>query len=64
MPQGVIAGVNQAATLAGLTDEERKPVDKCVSYLKANIGAIRYREFLQAMALPLLRPSSRAPAAT
>lgn len=46
MPQDVIAGINQAATLAGLTDEEREPVNKCVSYLKANTGAIRYREFL------------------
>ncbi|MCA9622382.1 MAG: hypothetical protein KC731_25330 [Myxococcales bacterium] len=48
MPQDVIAGINQAATLARLTDEEREPVAKCVAYLKANIGAIRYREFLAA----------------
>ncbi len=48
MPQDVIAGIQQAATLAGLTGAERAPVDKCISYLKANIDAIRYREFLAA----------------
>lgn len=48
MPQDVIAGIRQAATLAGLSDEERKPVERCVSYLTANLDAIRYREFLAA----------------
>lgn len=48
MPQDVIAGIRQAATLAGLSDEERKPVEQCASYLTANLGAIRYREFLAA----------------
>ncbi len=48
MPLDVIAGIRQAATVARLSAEERKPVDKCVAYLKANISAIRYREFLAA----------------
>lgn len=46
MPQDVIAGIQQAATLARLSDEERTPVDQCVAYLTANIASIRYREFL------------------
>jgi len=46
MPLDVIAGIRQAATVAGLSDEERAPVDACASYLTANIAAIRYREFL------------------
>jgi hypothetical protein len=48
MPLDVIAGIRQAATLAGLSAEEREPVEKCVNYLRANISAIRYREFLAA----------------
>lgn len=48
MPQDVVAGIRQAATLAGLSDEERKPVEQCASYLTANLGAIRYRQFLEA----------------
>jgi hypothetical protein len=48
MPQDVVAGIRQAATLAGLSDEERKPVEQCASYLTANLSAIRYREFLEA----------------
>jgi hypothetical protein len=45
-PLDVIAGINQAATLAGLADKEREPVDKCVGYLKSNITYIRYPEYL------------------
>ena len=48
MPLDVIAGIRQAATLAGLSAKEREPVEKCANYLRANIGAIRYREFLAA----------------
>jgi hypothetical protein len=47
-PLDVIAGIRQAATLARLSDKEREPVEKCASYLEANITAIRYREFLAA----------------
>jgi hypothetical protein len=45
-PLDVIAGINQAATLAALTAKEREPVDKCVGYLKSNISYIRYPEYL------------------
>ena len=51
-PLDVIAGINQAATLAALTAQEREPVDKCVGYLKSNISYIRYPEYL-ARGLPI-----------
>jgi hypothetical protein len=48
MPLDVIAGIRQAATLARLSEHERGPVEKCLTYLTKNISAIRYREFLAA----------------
>lgn len=42
----VAAGIAQAATLRGLTVEEREPVDKCVEYLRKNASYLRYREAL------------------
>ena len=45
-PLDVIAGINQAATLARLTPEERTPVDKCVGYLKSNAAYIKYPQYL------------------
>ena len=52
MPLDVIAGIRHAATLAGLSDEEREPVESCASYLTANMAAICYRQFL-AHGLPI-----------
>jgi hypothetical protein len=48
MPLDVIAGIRQAATLAGLSEEEREPVERCVAYLTGNITYIRYPEYLAA----------------
>jgi len=42
----VVAAIRQSATLRGLTDEERQPVEKCAGYLLKNSQYIRYREFL------------------
>jgi len=47
-PIDVIAGIRQAATIAGLTPKEREPVQQCVSYLEANIMRIKYPEYLAA----------------
>lgn len=48
MPLDVSAGIRQAATLAGLTDEERAPVEQCVAYLQSNVTRVRYPHFLAA----------------
>lgn len=45
-PLNLIAGINQAASLARLTPTEREPVDRCVGYLKSNISHIHYAEYL------------------
>jgi hypothetical protein len=45
-PLDVIAGIHQAATLAGLTLAEREPVEKCVGYLRSNISYICYPQYL------------------
>ena len=42
----VAAGITQAATLRGLTDKEREPVEKCTQYLRKNARYLRYREAL------------------
>ena len=51
-PLDVIAGIQIAATRAGLSDQEREPVARCVQYLSANMAAIAYPQFL-ARGLPL-----------
>jgi hypothetical protein len=48
MPLDVIAGIRQAATLAGLTEKEREPVEQCADYLTSNVTAIHYPEYLAA----------------
>ena len=45
-PLDVVAGIRQAATLRGLTPQERAPVDKCCEYLRKNSVYIDYRHFL------------------
>lgn len=45
-PLEVIAGIRQAATLAGLTDKEREPIDSCIKYLRDNVAHIHYAELL------------------
>lgn len=45
-PLEVIAGIRQAATLAGLTDKEREPVETCIKYLRDNVAHIHYAELL------------------
>ena len=42
----VVAAIRQSATLRGLTEEEREPVEKCANYLLKNSQYIRYRDFL------------------
>ena len=46
-PLDIVAGIRQAATLAGLTDKEREPVDTCVKYLRDNVCHIHYAELLR-----------------
>lgn len=48
MPLDVIAGIRQAATIAGLTEDERAPVEQCVAYLESNVTRIKYPEYLAA----------------
>lgn len=43
----VVAGIRQAATLRGLSAEERAPVEKCAEYLLSNSEYVRYRSFLE-----------------
>ena len=42
----VVAGIRQPATIRGLTEEQRRPVEKCAEYLLKNAHHIRYSEFL------------------
>ena len=47
-PAEVISGIRQAATIAGLSAEEREPVEKCAAYLMSNVSRICYAKFLAA----------------
>lgn len=45
-PLEVIAGIRQAATIAGLTESERGPVESCIKYLTDNLEHIHYAAYL------------------
>lgn len=48
----VAAAIRRQATVAELSEEERKPVDKCCDYLLKNQRYLRYNEYL-AQGLPI-----------
>lgn len=43
----VAAGMRRSATLRGLSEEQRKPVDTCAGYLLHNTEYLRYDEYLR-----------------
>jgi hypothetical protein len=44
----VIANMRRAATRAGLSAQQRKPVDTCARYLRGHLEMLRYDEYLAA----------------
>lgn len=43
----VAAGIRRAATLRGLSDKEREPVDRCVDYILKHKDMMRYDHYLE-----------------
>ena len=48
----MIADIRRSVTQRGLSAQQRKPVDKCISYFTSNIPLMCYPEFL-AQGLPI-----------
>lgn len=44
----VVAGMTRSATLRGLTDDEREPVDACATYYLKRTHLMRYNELMEA----------------